>query len=211
MTESDWLTCTEPQAMLDFLRSREGVTERKLRLFACACSHPIMHIPPEGKSIRHTIDAAERYADLRPTEEQSIAAARHIGPAFVKYPWLFACGAAKTACEWASFPSGTTLRQLATAIPRANLVEAAAQAALLRCFFGNPLRPPPPIDAAWLTSGVLSLANGIYERRAFEHLQELVSLLEDAGCTNEELLAHLHGPGPHARGCHVLDILLDKP
>jgi hypothetical protein len=34
--------------------------------------------------------------------------------------------------------------------------------------------------------------------------------LEEAGCSDEEILAHLRGPGPHVRGCWVVDLLLNK-
>jgi hypothetical protein len=35
MTEQEWLACTNSQPMLEFLRGK--ASERKLRLFACAC------------------------------------------------------------------------------------------------------------------------------------------------------------------------------
>ncbi len=35
MTEPEWLACTDPEPMLEFLRGT--ATDRKLRLFACAC------------------------------------------------------------------------------------------------------------------------------------------------------------------------------
>jgi hypothetical protein len=54
------------------------------------------------------------------------------------------------------------------------------------------------------------LAQAIYEDRAFDRLPVLADALEDAGCTNSDLLGHLRGPGPHARGCWVLDLLLGK-
>ncbi len=38
----------------------------------------------------------------------------------------------------------------------------------------------------------------------------LADALLDAGCTSAEVLGHLRGPGPHVRGCFVLDTLLGK-
>jgi hypothetical protein len=54
----------------------------------------------------------------------------------------------------------------------------------------------------------LRLAQDIYEHRAFERLPQLATALEQAGCTNNEALSHCRSPGPHARGCWVVDILL---
>jgi len=41
-------------------------------------------------------------------------------------------------------------------------------------------------------------------------LAVLADALEEAGCDNTDLLLHLRGPGPHVRGCWVLDLLLGK-
>jgi hypothetical protein len=80
---------------------------------------------------------------------------------------------------------------------------------LLRDIFGNPFRP---VTAApvWLTPTVVSLAHGIYDDRAFDQLPILADALEDAGCTDTTVLDHLCGPGPHVRGCHVVDALIGK-
>jgi hypothetical protein len=34
--------------------------------------------------------------------------------------------------------------------------------------------------------------------------------LEEAGCHDTDILAHCRGPGPHCRGCWVVDALLGK-
>jgi len=41
MTESEWLAATDPKPMLEFLAAK--ASERKLRLFACACCRLIWH------------------------------------------------------------------------------------------------------------------------------------------------------------------------
>jgi hypothetical protein len=38
----------------------------------------------------------------------------------------------------------------------------------------------------------------------------LADAMEDAGCTDADILDHLRGPGPHVRGCWVLDLLLGE-
>jgi hypothetical protein len=42
MTEQEWLTCTDPRPMLEFLRDK--ASNRKLRLFACACVRRAWHL-----------------------------------------------------------------------------------------------------------------------------------------------------------------------
>ena len=41
-------------------------------------------------------------------------------------------------------------------------------------------------------------------------LAVLADMLEEAGCSDADLLNHLRGPGPHVRGCWVLDLLLGR-
>jgi hypothetical protein len=54
------------------------------------------------------------------------------------------------------------------------------------------------------------LAEGIYADRAWDRLPVLADALEDAGCGDPAVLGHLRGPGPHARGCWVVDLVLGK-
>jgi hypothetical protein len=54
------------------------------------------------------------------------------------------------------------------------------------------------------------LALDVYRDRAFDRLPILADALEDAGCTNSEVLGHLRGPGPHVRGCWAVDLVLGR-
>jgi hypothetical protein len=80
---------------------------------------------------------------------------------------------------------------------------------LLRCIFGNPFGRGTA-DPSWPTPAVVAIARGIYEEGRFEELPILADALEDAGCTDGEVLHHCREPEPHARGCWPLDLLLGK-
>jgi hypothetical protein len=72
-------------------------------------------------------------------------------------------------------------------------------------------------ELAWKDATVLRLAAASYEHRTLpsghldgSRLAVLADALEDAGCTDAELLAHLRSPGPHVRGCEAVDAILGK-
>ena len=67
MTEEEWLECTDPQKMLELFAGK--TSERKLRLFACACCRRIESNLREKRS-RWIIEVSERYADGRATRER---------------------------------------------------------------------------------------------------------------------------------------------
>jgi hypothetical protein len=85
----------------------------------------------------------------------------------------------------------------------------AKQAELLREVFQHHFIPVN-FDRRWLTSTVVDLATMIYEEAAYDRMPILADALMDAGCDNEEMIAHCQGPGPHLLGCWVLDLLLGK-
>jgi hypothetical protein len=62
----------------------------------------------------------------------------------------------------------------------------------------------------WNDGTVRRLAEAIYEERAFGRLPILADALLDAGCDNEELIAHCRSEGPHVRGCWAVDLILGK-
>jgi hypothetical protein len=84
---------------------------------------------------------------------------------------------------------------------------------LADCVFGNPFRFDPriaPAVLAWNGGTVPKLAAAMYEERAFDRLPVLADALEDAGCTDAEILCHCRGGGEHVRGCWVVDLVLGK-
>ncbi|WP_216821010.1 hypothetical protein [Singulisphaera sp. GP187] len=83
------------------------------------------------------------------------------------------------------------------------------QLAAIRDIFGNPFRSVA-FDPSWLTSPVVSLAQGSYADRAFDRLPILANALEESGCNDADILTHCRGSGPHYRGCWVVDSLLGK-
>jgi hypothetical protein len=57
---------------------------------------------------------------------------------------------------------------------------------------------------------VRSLAAGIHEDGAFERMGILADALEEAGCTDADILGHCRAEGEHVRGCWLVDLLLGK-
>ena len=87
------------------------------------------------------------------------------------------------------------------------------QAGLLRDLSGNPFRrlqAPAPHVLGWNDKTVIRMAQAIYQDRAFDRLPVLADALLDAGCEDEELLAHCRSESPHALGCWAVDLILAK-
>lgn len=205
MTESEWLASTDPRTMLSWLQGEDfyggrlyPVSDRKLRLFACAC-HRYASVPA-GEEALAAIAAAELWAD------GGLAARSH--------GWTVTCASPQEAAEIMAQCTG------------AGGIFAPARAALLRDIFGSPWRSDV-VDGlgnvwhgdriaigkdalAWNDGTVVRLAQAIYAERSFDRLPILADALEEAGCDSADLLAHLRGAGPHACGCHVLDLILDR-
>ncbi|VTR97530.1 Uncharacterized protein OS=Sorangium cellulosum (strain So ce56) GN=sce5710 PE=4 SV=1 [Gemmata massiliana] len=85
----------------------------------------------------------------------------------------------------------------------------AQQSTFLRDIFGNPFRPVT-FSPSWRTSTAVALAGQMYESRDFSAMPILADALQDAGGDSADVLDHCCGPGPHVRGCWVVDLVLGK-
>lgn len=239
MTEEQWLGCADDVEWLaNYVIFQTRATDRKARLFACACCHRIER--QLGDELLRLLESTEQFADgklLRSALEQMTQAGwRKFHPRANQRDVPKASLAAESAvlhaaefaysdrCEdyeteddhhyaiWASIHSVHVVNIEARVWPanaEATKAERRSQVQLLRDIFGNPFRPVL-VAPAWQSTDVVSLAQAIYDERAFDRMPILGDAMEDAGCTNEEILAHCRGPGPHSRGCWVVDLILGK-
>lgn len=218
MTEAKFLASTDPAAMLRHLTRESGrnggssynvprapalVSARKLRLLACACCR--LYAPSRvwlagqgwADELLEACELAEDVADGR----AQLPSWNDPGSWVVHYQ-----DAGQAA---------------ALAVHAGSQEDVAGMAALLRCIVGNPFRPVRRKgtevyygdgthgQAYWLTPTVVNLARACYDSRFTDPPAGILAdALEEAGCTDADILNHLRGPGPHARGCWAVDLIL---
>jgi hypothetical protein len=210
MTEQEWLACPDPQKMLEFLRDK--ASERKFRLFACAFGRAVRDSQHQlGPS---TVAVAERYADGLASDQELASEGRRwacspeergpVAPSAYDGAWETVDSLTRYERVWRHDPDSYSCIPADAVLKRSAL--------LLRDIFGNPFRPVA-INPAWLSwndGTVKKIAQAIYDERAFDRMPILGDALEEAGCTNSDILAHCRQSGEHVRGCWVVDLLLGK-
>jgi hypothetical protein len=207
MTAAKWLRETDPEVLMAYLMERRP-SERKLRLFAIACSRRTKaHYENRADAAedRKVTALAERFADGLATAEALAKA--------------FPCTRPRGATWIVADPEAANAAQaFVTAEAEDFDCGQPHKAILLRDLFGNPFHLRKlRFDSGWLTLTVVSLAMAAYEERLkpiFDldpvRLAILADALEDAGCGDEAILGHLRSSGPHIRGCWALDLCLNK-
>jgi hypothetical protein len=199
MTERKWKTTDDILAMLEFLHKRRRLSSprlRKLFLLKIEAWRRVSPLPDKETPLW------EKYIEGKISAQQ-------FGKAYKE-----ATNARHTPNIDETIDAGVIdafVESLVTVSSQFKDSEAEhlAQVALIRDIFGNPFRPVP-LNPSWQTTTVVSLAQAVYDQRAYERMPILADALEDAGCTNEEVLAHARGEGPHVRGCWLIDLLLGK-
>jgi hypothetical protein len=179
MTEAQWNESTEPQKMLLALRASGRASDRKLRLFTCACCRLIWDFPNDERP-RRVLEVAERYADGLATSGEIFAAfcdvrncllplgrrythkvpAEVLDSAFIAFARTASTGAGYYGAKW-EYAVHDAVQCAGDAAGRVARVAAwpgddiaathRVEAALLRCIFG-PLafRKLPPVAPAVL-------------------------------------------------------------
>jgi hypothetical protein len=226
MTEREWLAQTDSCVMLKWMYQRRnidryganrgdgeyGLTARQLRLFACACCRYVWHLLGAGREV---VEAAERHAD----DPRN----------FMGFYGLVGVGDITQGCCGLSIPQQQDrIRDMLNELHR-RVVPMGPLAALLRDIVGNSPNNAPLLSVCggdgqpvykegkpichdcraildWREGSVPKMAKVIYEERDFDHMPILADALEDAGCHVQAVLDHCRGPGPHARGCWVLEM-----
>ena len=158
------------------------------------------------------MEVAERHADARAGDLElraALDAAEAAEPTHAnEMVWKYVCELyfkeLYVADPSAQLAAAALAEGAALRVPERDLV-----CAVLRDIFGNPFRPVA-FDPAWRTEHTAGIASKMYEERDFAGMPILADALEEAGCDNADILAHCRQPGPHVRGCWVVDLLLGK-
>jgi hypothetical protein len=201
MTEAQWLACEDPEALLARAEQNGRTSQRVFRLFCAAFW---------GWHERHWKDnrvmgAANRELLRERVEKLEQWVETGVPPKFLERNVSFFNARARVAAsdtarlgrEWLPLEWGG---------PEVPVVICS----LIRDVFGNPFRRVK-VNRVWLTSTVVALARQMYESRDFGTMPILADALQDAGCTNDDILSHCRDAhATHVRGCWVLDLVLGK-
>lgn len=206
MDEREWLSCTEPEKMLSFLRhnpSYRSLSHRRLRLLACACCRLVWNRMLDQLS-KDAVGVAEDFAEGLASRDERRAIADKVHKRWGDYTPDEAADAA------------LSRNPHFAASHACSCTERAGCAPVLRDIIANPFRPIT-LSPAWRTPTILALAQAAYDHRLMpsgqlepDRLAVLADALEERGCDNAEILSHLRGDGPHVRGCWAVDLVMGR-
>ena len=224
MTEEQWTSRANPIRMVEYLKS--AATGRKLRLFATACIRLFGQYLDGVPTL--LLDTFEEYADERAEYDEIVALKESLerltssafssSPAQVVWDMLinltqqerYRPNAYWLAREVVSEVGRVEIYAQANSECNDEMRRSVSRAAVVvRDIFGNPFRPVT-FAPEWRADTALAIARGMYESRDFSAMPILADALQDAGCDSADILDHCRGPGPHVRGCWVVDLVLGK-
>ena len=239
MNDVEWLHCSDPSAMIDTLRNaatdrslRRFMTAVCRRIWHLLSDNGSRQAVEASEALLEGAGSRIEEAILRAAWEAMRDAERHLHgtPAGsvrdAAEATHYAAAAAFRAAVGDGFNGADTCSHFAAraiANYRDNAdgyaIERSRQCDVLRCIFPNPFRTIV-FDSIWLSwhdGAVPRLAQAAYDHRNFPdctidnaRTAILADALEEAGCSDTEILLHLRNPGPHVHGCWVLNRILGK-
>jgi hypothetical protein len=238
MPEEFWLRSNDPSALSRFIRG--SISERKLRLWACACVQAIFNSYLDWGGPKtpfatywdlrsryerfwgYTLEEAYCIADQREIPQKWVASRRefsrslgsmaiHDGSDHLPEHWIDDRVASRLSARSFDLHDAVEVSRM-VANPFRQFPSVARLAIHANCLRDICGNPfrPVTLDPSWRTSTVVALAQAIYQENAFDQMPILADALQDADCDNEDILNHCRQPGEHCRGCWVLDLTLGK-
>lgn len=212
--DTPWWNSGDAQSLVEALKG--SISERKLRLFACARCRTFWPLLSDARS-RNAVETAERLADQRASEDEraltmelaceaaSIEEFEDPEDDETHLAAVAAAYASHSLWDDAYVAAHSTASPLVIPDPEGE----ALAIAQLRDIIGEQF-PTSATHLLPLPPNVLLLAQAIYNEQSFGRLPELADALERSGCLNTGILAHCRNEQFHVRGCWALDLLLGK-
>ena len=196
MTEEEWLSLKDPEGIFALLT--EVASQRKCILFCigCCCFQARNRMTRPWRATEQFADGqitSEALAEIWYDGSSSMGTEAHFQSPPPLQPKLWAR-------DWSRRDFGSSIKPSLSP-------DAVTQ--IIRCIFGNPFRPVT-LDTSWVTSTVTTLARTMYETRDFSAMPILADALQDAGCSEDQVLSHCRGEGVHVRGCWLIDLLTGR-
>ena len=228
VTETDWLSCPNPVALLEYLTQKDTASRRKFFLAGAACVRRVWHLLERPES-RAAVEAAELFADGYISRDElgtaSLTAVVYDQFPPVSYHFCAALAASRLRHDIRHNHGNAeetvyVLHSVSDAVAvlagaersdeweAARIAEMRGIADLYRCVMGNPFQPVT-FAPSWRTGTAVSLARGMYESRDFSAVPILADALQDAGCNEPALLDHCRDTNQtRVRGCWAVDLVL---
>lgn len=230
MRQREWVRCKDVKRMLDEVAWIPGQgNHRRVRLFVLAACRRLLE-QSEDESICRGVEVAWRQAEGVATSEEinqaidSLAQAYHSptdDPNSEVQRLVHALGILYREPGSAAFELITPFSLVGGGrrVPLLTSNELNACCGLLRDIFADRgyQEGIEPSILCWQSGLIPKLAQAAYDEWQLPagtldntRLAILADALEEAGCTDAEILGHLRGPGPHVRGCWPVDLCLGK-
>src|SRR5262245_43579106 len=215
-----WCSITEPD--LAAHRVLNIVSARKWRLFMVACCYAIkrrLHY----RDLHDAILTSELYADRRVRLADLRASREDVSELIERYDGNVKARGRQMDMHHVRRCCDRDVRSAAYYfVNKERIINRKRMLAILHDIIGDPDNPQCSVSSKtafrsikfqWVVANnhlAGSLAREAYDKRDFSNLPIIADALEEAGCDNTTLLAHLREDREHWRGCWAVDLILGR-